>query len=222
MRATICNIGPSEFYLSRSYGQFHILPAERTGKPGLTILEDRNDRIDLGECNYLPFPLAARTIAEDLVNEGLRPHGCFVCAGERPTASEIAAATKIRDDYYRAMVQQGDELWAKYHRHEMIDDNSRRAVAHFGLDREWVVKTSAKVECACGETVPATVGKHTCGAIVNIDRALAYGQINAQEADRLRKLRKKLDVTGSTPEPVAPPADDYVDPAEQVLDQSQS
>lgn len=233
-KAYICNLSPFEFFVSRSYGQFHILPAaEKAGQPyAITIIEDRQDRMDMGEGKYTPALVEAIDIAEDLVKHGgFAVHGVFLCAGTRPTQKEIDAALALRDAYYAECIKEADKVWAQFHRHEMIDDNARRACMVLGEEREWAYKVKKRINCpGCGKSLLDTVAKCSeCGVIVNVDRAEQYGLIDKAKAKELRALRGE--VKGKRkPEVVAEAevaeegdggfadgADDSLDPEEAAL-----
>lgn len=208
-RAYICNISTNEFFISRTYRQYHILPCPRGQSFQVTIIEDSDDRLDMGDEQYMRVPIAAEDIAEDLVrNEGIAVHGCFVIEGPRPTQAEMDAGYKIMLAYYKRMLAEGDGLWEKYHRHEMIDDNSRRAALFLGEEREWAFQAVMKVDCpGCSHKVKTNVAKcPNCGYILDIDRATAGGLIDESTGRRLKDLRKKLDKGQPKTAPVEPEA----------------
>ena len=61
---TIANIGDQDFYISRTYGIFHI-PASAKGEPySLLLITARGDALDLGDNRRFPFTISAREIAE--------------------------------------------------------------------------------------------------------------------------------------------------------------
>jgi hypothetical protein len=194
MRVTIANVGTSEFWPSRTFGLFHILPCEK-GKPyGITYVFDAKDRLDMGEMQYQWVPINARDIANDLVAaDHLDDHGIFVCAGERPTAEELAKANAKRLAFYKRKLAEGDSIFAKFKRHELIEDDSRRAALFLGERREWAYEVLRKVACpGCGEMVIEGIAKHSCGAIISIDQALAAGVIDETFAKQLRARRANL------------------------------
>lgn len=234
-KAYIFNLGESEFFISRTYAHYHILPCTKGMPYSITIIEDAEDRLDMGDEQYMWIPIAVEDIAHDIiVDGGLEVHGVGVATGPRPTQEEIDKVHAKRVAYYRKMLAEGDTSWAKHGRQELIDDNSRRAALFFGEQRPWAFEIVQRVACiGCGEKVPSVIGRHTCGAVVNIDQALAAGQIDANEAKRLRELRKRLGnaPTNTVNAPASPQApaggitaaeftkgdDDYVDPAEAAL-----
>ena len=174
--ATIASISDQDWYISRTHGIYHI-PACVKGEPFATLLlRSRNDVIDLGDGRRLPFPITAREIADDLLQD-LHDHGVFLCAGARPTTEELAAATARRDAYYHRLIAEGDTLWARGHSFREISDMHRRAALALGVEREWAYVPMRMSECpACGEKVKAGVAvcKH-CHAILDAEKAAQHG-----------------------------------------------
>jgi len=124
----------------------------------------------------MPLPIAAREIAEDLVQE-LRDHGIFICADARPTEQELAAASKKHDDYYHQLIAEADTMWARGHSFREIPDSHRRAAITMGVERDWAYVPTRQVECpACAEKVKPGVAvcKH-CGAILDAEKAAKHG-----------------------------------------------
>jgi len=202
--ATIASISDQDWYISRTHGIYHIPACVRTGPPGLRaerapgsaasrareieepggsdppyailLLRSRQDVIDLGDGRRLPFPITAREIADDLLQD-LHDHGVFLCAGARPTSEELAAATARRDAYYHRLIAEGDTLWARGHSFREISDMHRRAALALGVEREWAYVPMRMSDCpACGEKVKAGVAvcKH-CHAILDAEKAAQHG-----------------------------------------------
>lgn len=200
MRAYISNIGPFEFFVTRTYGHFHILPATgepgtKDFRPGVTFIDNRKDRLDLGEQNYYFIDVPGEAIAKDLVEtEMLENFGCFVSAGPKPTDQEIARAQQKVLDYCQKKIREADTEWARYKRHELIDDQARRACLILGEEREWAYQVVQKVVCPVCSTKnlvgTAKCGNGACGAILDIDKCLAFGLIDKARAEELKKLRK--------------------------------
>jgi hypothetical protein len=172
----IASISDQDWYISRTHGVYHI-PACAKGEPcALLLVTSRGDVIDLGDNRRLPFTTSAREIAHDLIQD-LHDHGVFVCAGARPTADELAAATARRDAYYHRLIAEGDTLWARGHSYREISDMHRRAAMSLGVEREWAYVPMHLQECpACGEKVKAGVAicKH-CHAILDAEKAAQHG-----------------------------------------------
>jgi hypothetical protein len=201
---TIASISDQDWYISRTHGVYHI-PAcpkkeppgspqkeaeGKTGSPGprpggpegaalpysLLLITARGDAIDLGDNRRFPFTISAREIAEDLLQD-LRDHGVFVCAGPRPTESELSAARDRRDAFYHQLVADGDSMWARGHSFREISDLHRRAAIALGIEREWAYVPVRMADCpACGEKVkPGVAVCRHCRAILDPERAAKHG-----------------------------------------------
>ena len=174
--ATIASISDQNWYVTRTYGVFHI-PACAKGEVCATlIVTPRGDAIDLGDNRRFPFTITPREIAEDIVQD-LENHGIFVCADARPANEEISAAGARRDAWYKQLVTDADEMWARGHSYREISDMHRRAALAMGLEREWAYVPQRSVDCpVCGEKVKAGVAvcRH-CGAVLDAERAAKYG-----------------------------------------------
>ena len=201
--ATIASVSDQDWYISRTYGVFHI-PACEKGKPcSLLMVTPRGDALDLGDNRRFPFTITAAEIAKDLIQD-LESHGVFVCAGARPTDEELAAAIARRDDWYKDLVFQGDQMWARSHNYREISDQHRRAAMALGLEREWAYTPQKLKDCdVCGEKVKPNVAmcKH-CGAIFDAEKAASRGvnrhaprgraeaQESAREGNRNKEAEK--------------------------------
>lgn len=174
--AAIASISDQDWYVSRTHGVYHI-PACAKGEPYvLLLITSRGDVIDLGDNRRFPFTISAREIAEDLLQD-LQDHGVFVCAGPRPSAEELAAATARRDAFYHRLIADGDTMWARGHSFREISDLHRRAAIALGVEREWAYVPLRMSECpACGEKVKTGVAvcKH-CHAILDAEKAAKHG-----------------------------------------------
>jgi hypothetical protein len=172
----IASISDQDWHISRTHGVYHI-PARAAGEPyALVTITSRGDALDLGDNRRFPFTIFARDIAEDLLQD-LREHGIFVCAGERPSAEELASATARRDAYYHQLISEGDTMWARGHSFREISDLHRRAAIALGVEREWAYVPTRFADCpACGEKVKPSVAvcKH-CGAILDAEKAAKHG-----------------------------------------------
>lgn len=191
-KAYLFNITNQDFFVSRTYGHFHLLPANPGAPWQVIVIEDTTDRLDMGEEQYHRIPILAEDVAQDIANE-FAVHGIGVCKGPRPTAAEVAEVRGRLEKYYRLKLNEGDSEWSRSAKHENIDDVSRRAAIYFGEPRPWAYQVVDKITCpGCAEKVPATIAKCKCGAIIDVDRAVAAGLLSDNEAERLRKMRKKL------------------------------
>lgn len=181
--AIIASVSNQEWHISRTYGMFHIPACAKDEACALLEVRFRSDVIDLGDNHRLPFLIAARDIAEDLVQD-LRDHGVFVCAGERPGDDELAQARARRDSWYKQLVAEADEMWARGHSYREISDMHRRAAAAMGLEREWAYVPQRQMDCpACGEKVkPGVALCRHCNAILDPERAAQFGLGKSSEA----------------------------------------
>ena len=174
--ASIASISDQDWHISCTHGVYHI-PARAPSQPyALVEITSRGDALDLGDNRRFPFTISARDIAEDLLQD-LREHGIFVCAGERPSAEELASATARRDAYYHQLISEGDTMWARGHSFREISDLHRRAAIALGVEREWAYVPTRFADCpACGEKVKPGVAvcKH-CGAILDAEKAAKHG-----------------------------------------------
>jgi zinc-ribbon domain len=173
---SVANIGDQDFYVSRTYGIFHIPACAKGESCSLLLITPRGDALDLGDNRRFPFTISAREIAQDIVQD-LDVHGIFVCDGARPTAEELQAAREKRDGWYHNLVSEADTMWARGHSYREISDMHRRAALSLGTAREWAYVAQAMVECpACGERVKASaaVCKH-CGAVLDAEKAAKHG-----------------------------------------------
>lgn len=173
---TIASISDQDWYISRTHGVYHI-PACATGKPyAVVLITSRGDALDLGDNRKFPFTISAREIAEDLLQD-LGDHGVFVCAGARPSADELSAATSRRDQFYQRLVTDGDTMWARGHSFREISDLHRRAAIALGAEREWAYVPVRMNDCpACGEKVkPGVAVCRHCGAILDEEKAAKHG-----------------------------------------------
>ena len=173
---TIASLSDQDWYVSRTYGVFHI-PARPKGEAcALLIVTARGDALDLGDNRRFPFTIGAREIAEDLVQD-LDEHGVFVCAGARPSDEELAEASAKRDDWYQRLVVEGDQMWARGHSYREISDMHRRAALSLGSEREWAYVPTKMLDCpVCGEKVkPGVAVCRHCSAILDAAKAAEHG-----------------------------------------------
>lgn len=181
--ATIASISDQDWYVTRTYGVFHIPACAKGEACAMLIVTPRGDAIDLGDNRRFPFTITPREIAEDIVRD-LENHGIFVCADARPANAEISAAGARRDAWYKQLVADADEMWARGHSYREISDMHRRAALAMGLEREWAYVPQRSVDCpVCGEKVKTGVAvcRH-CGAVLDAERAAKYGVATQRES----------------------------------------
>jgi hypothetical protein len=187
---SIASISDQDWYISRTHGVYHIPGCAKGQTYALLLVTARGDALDLGDNRRFPFTISAREIAEDLLQD-LHDHGVFVCAGARPTADELAAASARRDVYYHRLIAEGDTLWARGHSFREISDIHRRAAITLDVEREWAYVPTRTAECpACGEKIKhgVAVCKH-CHAILDSEKAAKHGLHHpAEQALPARRL----------------------------------
>ena len=181
---SIVNLSDQDFYISRTYGIFHI-PACPKGEPyAMLLITNRGDALDLGDNRRFPFTISAREIAADLIQD-LEPHGIFVSAGARPSEEEIARAQTARLEWYQQLVAEGDTMWARGHSYREISDMHRRAALSLGIERDWAFVPQKLIDCpVCGEKVKPLVAmcKH-CKAVLDVEKAAKHGIHRKQDQE---------------------------------------
>ncbi len=173
---SLASVSEQDWYISRTHGVYHIPARGKDQSYALVMITSRGDAIDIGDNRRFPFPISARDIAEDILQD-LHDHGIFVCAGARPTNDGLAAATERRNRYYQSLVAEGDIMWARGHSFLEISDLHRRAAMSLGIEREWAYVPMLTSDCpACGEKVKSGVAicKH-CHAILDHEKAAQHG-----------------------------------------------
>jgi hypothetical protein len=183
--AVVASISDQDWYISRTHGMYHIPACGKTEAYTLMRIETRGDIIDLGDNRRIPFTIAARDIAEDLLQD-LRDHGVFLCEGERPTSQELAAAKARSEAFHQKLVTEGDVMWARGHSFREISDLHRRAAIALGIEREWAYVPTRTNDCpACGEKVkPGVAVCRHCSAILDEEKAAKHGLGPAGRAQR--------------------------------------
>ena len=188
--SVIANITEQHYMAQRMYGTFQIAGRAEGETYAVTRITPRTAVMDYGDKRVLPLAITAREIAEDLCREinsdaGERSFlGVFVCAGDAPTEEELRGAQEKLDEFYRALVVAADREWERSHSYLFIHDLQRRAAARLGLQKEWHYQARETEECpGCGERVkPGVAVCKSCGAILNRDKALALGLVQAPPA----------------------------------------
>ncbi len=172
----VASISDQDWYISRTYGVFHIPACAKGEAYALVILTARPDAIDLGDGRKFPFTISAGEIAKDIV-QNLENHGVFVCKGARPSDEELQEAALRRDSWYQELVFEGDQMWARSHNYRELSDMHRRAALALGLEREWAYVPAKMEDCpVCGEKVkPGVALCRHCGAVLKPEVAARHG-----------------------------------------------
>jgi hypothetical protein len=196
-QAVIANITEQSYTAHRTYGTFQIAGRAAGEEYSLTRVTSRTAVMDYGDKRILPLAITAREIAEDLcreINCDAGEHsflGVFVCAGNIPSATELRGAQDRLAEFYRALVAAADREWERSHSFLFIHDLQRRAAANLGLEKEWYYRARETAECpGCGERVkPGVAVCKSCGAILDREKALALGLVQATAANPLHAER---------------------------------
>jgi hypothetical protein len=182
-KAVLANLTDQQWIVHRTYGTY-IVPACAEGAPyALLEVTPRLGRIDLGDRREFEFPITAREIAADIAREinsdagEDSDFGVFVCAGERPSGPEIAAARARIESFYKRIVVLADQEWERAHNAMTISDVQRRAARWLKLEREWFYEPQRQADCpACGERIrPGVAVCRTCGAVLDQAKAAQFG-----------------------------------------------
>ncbi len=192
---TIVSISPFDWHVNRTYGNFKIPGCPKELPYSVLAIRDMRERYDIGDGRKATEFWEAPEIAKDLI-QGLTQHGVFIAEGQKPTREEVEEAKARVEAWYQELVQQGDAYWAadRDMRRNGITDLHRRAAIALGLEREWSYVPKKHVACPfCQEMVKEGVVrcKH-CGAILDPDKALAGGIINAEQHRVISTNRNKL------------------------------
>jgi hypothetical protein len=182
-RAVLANITDQQWIVHRTYGTYIVSPCAPGEQTTLLEITPRVGRIDLGDKREYEFPITAREIADDIAREinsdagEGSDFGVFVCAGERPTEEEIAAARGRMEAFYKRIVVQADQEWERAHNAMTISDVQRRGARWLKLEREWFYEPARQAECpACGERIrPGVAVCRTCGAVLDKAKAAQFG-----------------------------------------------
>lgn len=195
MEQYIYNVGPWAQVEERSYGRFEIPANPGQRHSGPLVVNDTVERtaIDMGEGNYEPRTILAEDIARDITREHIEK-GVFVAHGRTPSEEEIVAAQAKLTAFCERQIAEAETDWARFGRYELIKEEARVAARLFGLDKPWVVKVARVAECEfCGAELKRTgLAKcPTCSAVLDVEKAEAAGLISAEEAKRLKSVRRK-------------------------------
>ena len=114
------------------------------------------------------------TVGQDnnLINQGV-----FIAAGEIPTQAELAKAHESLRKTYVALITQADFYFDQGPKiAQNIDIRHHRACSELKQTRPWHQEVVAMVTCpGCGSDIKTGVVMHTCGAVLNWDKAIELG-----------------------------------------------
>jgi hypothetical protein len=196
-KAVLANITDQQWIVHRTHGTYIVAACAPGEQFALLEITPRVGRIDLGDKREYEFPITAREIADDIAREinsdagEGSDFGVFVCAGERPTEDEIAAARERMEAFYKRIVVQADQEWERAHNAMTISDVQRRGARWLKLEREWFYEPQRQAECpACGERIrPGVAVCRTCGAVLDKAKAAQFGLATETQSHRAEEAR---------------------------------
>jgi hypothetical protein len=139
----------------------------------LLVINDGIDSVYAGDGKHVERIELGESIAENLKNmicnsqlangENAYP-GVFWVHGEHTKediktkfTKELEKAKLVQLNWYRNLVREADDVWAKFHQHRTISDLMRFAASALKLNREWLINTedAEAIACpACGKDLP--------------------------------------------------------------------
>jgi hypothetical protein len=181
-RAYIVNITDTEYYLSRSYGNYHI-PAKAAGE-AYSIIEitPRKGTMDMGDKRVFDFPITPGEVATDLCREinidaGFDSFlGVFIPRASLPTDAELRSANARLEKFYQWGVAEGDKIWQQTRAVILIPDWIKRAAEYLKLERDWKTNVQPNLDCpACGGRIkPGLALCSHCGALLDEEKARKF------------------------------------------------
>lgn len=167
-------------------------PGEQYSKPLKVdgFIADEYDLAD-GTGRMAWFPEEGANVAKDVVGIGSATpqldlyttnrewFGVFIAAGERPTKEELASAKAKLTQMMTLLLQHGDRLALQGEKGlAQIGPMERKAAVWLNQKRSWAVLPEKMDNCpGCGEPVRPGVVKHSCGAVLDWDKAVALGMV---------------------------------------------
>lgn len=153
----IFSVNPDSIMINS--GQFGNMTANGAGKQlfGKTRIEGRTLLKDLGDDNYQPFVVTARSIAEDIV-ERYAEDGLFLTDDNGDPAPQKIAEERSRfRERCHVECRHADSLWSRTHNRELIGERARRAARFLNLTPEWADPIAEEMkECPyCAERIKA-------------------------------------------------------------------
>jgi|SRR5579872_6992251 len=181
----VCNITPEAFNITRTFGYINVKGAMKGERYSLTPIREYHDRIVYDDKHQINVTFPAAEVAEDIVrncnsdagdDEFPRSFlGVFLCAGDQPTATELASADFRLKEFYAHLVKKADEKWSATHNYKEITGAERRAAGYLKVKREWLFVPEENVNCPfCQHPMPKGAVIHAgvggCGQIVDKKR----------------------------------------------------
>ena len=178
-------------------GTFHI-PACPEGKEHsepLVVKGMTRDEYDLGDgqgrmsWNAIPGDkLASAIVGLDSGSTALGTFttnrewwGVFISDSKVPTEAQLAEARKKLTALMTIYLEQGDQLAAQGKLAD-IGANERKACQFLNQKRSWAQLPEKMDNCpGCGEPIKPGIVKHSCGAILDMEKAAALGMLSENQ-----------------------------------------
>lgn len=191
----IINVGPKswiqemggrgKFYIPACPdGEVHSLPVPILGLFPETVPVDQKKLEVRYEDGY--------TVALDIIGIGnnrgtansLLPWGVFVSRTAKPSKEDLERANNLLDEKAARLVQEADDFYnAGPAEYKNITGDHRWALNRTHQMRQWAQPLVKMDVCeGCGEPIKPTIAVHSCGAVIDWDKAIALGI--KKESDR--------------------------------------
>jgi len=142
-----------------------LIPAATETEPGILVIDDAYYMEYFGEDKgSRRFAVAGPDVAKDLVEAynrnalavqlPMQQPGLFYLSGE-PDLDDIIDEPlyeQYRDSqnqWFKALLELGDDMWQKYHTHLAVPDICRKAATALSADREWNLQVKGLVQSRC-------------------------------------------------------------------------
>jgi hypothetical protein len=100
---------------------------------------------------------------------------------EEPTKEEIKAAQGRARDWDRFLLSEGDAL-SDQNNVKDIQPEHRHAARRLGQNRTWDQPIQSMIDCpGCAQKIPPTTVVHTCGAVLDWEKAIALGMRKSED-----------------------------------------
>ena len=114
--------------------------------------------------------------------------GVFISKTPTPSAEELDKANRTLDDTAANLVKEADDFYnAGPQEYKNITLDHRWAANRTNQNRAWMQPLVKMDVCpGCQESIKPGVVKHTCGAILDIAKAVELGLVTKAQADEMR------------------------------------
>jgi len=159
--------------------------------PGTMYIDliDRSEKlkVDISPAVIAQSLLRDFLVAQYLYDEDAHP-GLLAISGDmspveikKKFAGEIETSRRKQNNWFRKLILQADDDWAKYRQHRMISELQRIAAKILKVEREWLVNVVPPKSCpACGSSLPNpnVVVCFNCGYVLDETRAKNFKFVN--------------------------------------------